>query len=604
VAPLCRSFVLLSCCVVILAVPVSVSAQFQLQPGDIIVANQGDGAVIKIDPSTYQQVVLAPAGSILAPRGLAVTPGGDVLVSDMYFADRSRVLKIDHLTGALTVLTEGILLKRSWGILADCDDRVVVAAMDGRSATSVFGPDAIVRVHPDGSQSYLSVGGMLSDPKGLAYDAAGRIFVADNSAFNPTNATDRVLRVDPATGAQQSVSNGQFFADPSGITITRLGEIYVTDLSFEQGGVYRVDAATGVQTRVAWRLAPGSLVNNAVGIAGTLDGSLIVADSFPGALIRLDPATGAQTLVPNPNGLLNRPIAVTIVGGSYGPPCDVTPPDIGARVSPEPNGALWNNTDVIVTLTATDDSSVATIQYSASGATTIQNTEAAGGTVSVPVAAEGRTTLTYTATDHAGNTSELQTLIVSIDKTAPGVTATRSPAVAEGAWTNSDVTVQFSSTDGGSGLDGPATVSTTVSTEGAGQSVSADFSDVAGNHASLVVGGINIDKTAPLISCGVSPEMLWPANHKNVPVTATVVATDTVSSATFTLEDVSSNEDLAGSVDISGFVVGTADTTGLLRAERAGNGSGRVYTMLFRATDLAGNSTVCSPSVLVPRSRQ
>ena len=40
-----------------------------------------------------------------------------------------------------------------------------------------------------------------------------------------------------------------------------------------------------------------------------------------------------------------------------------------------------------------------------------------------------------------------------------------------------------------------------------------------------------------------------------------------------------------------------------LRAERAGNGNGRTYTIAVRCTDAAGNATASSTSVSVPKSQ-
>jgi hypothetical protein len=38
-----------------------------------------------------------------------------------------------------------------------------------------------------------------------------------------------------------------------------------------------------------------------------------------------------------------------------------------------------------------------------------------------------------------------------------------------------------------------------------------------------------------------------------------------------------------------------------LRAERSDNGTGRIYTIIYRATDACGNTTTASTTVTVPR---
>jgi hypothetical protein len=40
-----------------------------------------------------------------------------------------------------------------------------------------------------------------------------------------------------------------------------------------------------------------------------------------------------------------------------------------------------------------------------------------------------------------------------------------------------------------------------------------------------------------------------------------------------------------------------------LRAERSGNGSGRIYTLTLTCTDAAGNKSVRTATVLVPHNQ-
>jgi hypothetical protein len=97
--------------------------------------------------------------------------------------------------------------------------------------------------------------------------------------------------------------------------------------------------------------------------------------------------------------------------------------------------------------------------------------------------------------------------------------------------------------------------------------------------------------------------MLWPANHKYVEVAATVVATDNFDpSPTITLVSVTSNEpdDGLGDGDTPNDIVILNDYTFQLRAERAGTGAGRVYTITYLATDACGNWTEASATVTVP----
>lgn len=54
---------------------------------------------------------------------------------------------------------------------------------------------------------------------------------------------------------------------------------------------------------------------------------------------------------------------------------------------------------------------------------------------------------------------------------------------------------------------------------------------------------------------------------------------------------------------IQGAEIGSLDTEFMLRAERSGKGNGRIYSITYRAFDLAGNKTSTSATVTVPHDR-
>lgn len=111
------------------------------------------------------------------------------------------------------------------------------------------------------------------------------------------------------------------------------------------------------------------------------------------------------------------------------------------------------------------------------------------------------------------------------------------------------------------------------------------------------------DVTPPSLSVTPSPRSLWPPNHKYVTVQVKLAAyDDTDGDPEVAFLSVTSNEPDDGADDGSTVddVVFVADTTFKLRAERSGSGSGRVYTMTYRATDDCGNETVSFGTVVVP----
>ena len=182
-------------------------------------------------------------------------------------------------------------------------------------------------------------------------------------------------------------------------------------------------------------------------------------------------------------------------------PLDSAAPVTTASLNPSPNAGGWNNADVTVSLSSSDGdggSGVKQIAYSASGAQPIAATTASGGSASVSITTEGATVLTYAATDNAGNAETPKTVTVQLDKTAPTIAGSASPAPNANGWNNSAVTVSFSCADALSGI-ASCSSPTTVSAEGAGQQVNGTASDKAGNNAGASV-SVSIDETTPKVT--------------------------------------------------------------------------------------------------------
>ncbi len=127
------------------------------------------------------------------------------------------------------------------------------------------------------------------------------------------------------------------------------------------------------------------------------------------------------------------------------------------------------------------------------------------------------------------------------------------------------------------------------------------------DHDPVIIGLDVCDEIAPTFdSVSVSPDTLWPANHKYVNVTATVTASDNFDpNPTITLISVTSSEpdDGLGDGDTATDIVILDDFHFKLRAERSGGGSGRTYTITYMVTDACGNSTYATVTVFVPHSK-
>lgn len=126
------------------------------------------------------------------------------------------------------------------------------------------------------------------------------------------------------------------------------------------------------------------------------------------------------------------------------------------------------------------------------------------------------------------------------------------------------------------------------------------------DHDPVIVGLDVCDEIAPTFDeVSVTPDVLWPPNHRYVDVTATVIVSDNFDpNPTITLVSVTSNEpdNDPGPEDgnTTNDIVIVDDFNFQLRAERSDIGTGRIYTITYMVTDACGNSTTQSVTVTVP----
>lgn len=117
------------------------------------------------------------------------------------------------------------------------------------------------------------------------------------------------------------------------------------------------------------------------------------------------------------------------------------------------------------------------------------------------------------------------------------------------------------------------------------------------------------DTKPPTVHMTVAPTVLWSPNHKMVLVADGISASDLCCQPSLVVQ-VTSNEPVNGGGDgdmePDWTVVKNGDGTVnvWVRAERAGSGPGRVYTITATATDCAGNSSSAVGTVRVPHDKR
>lgn len=155
------------------------------------------------------------------------------------------------------------------------------------------------------------------------------------------------------------------------------------------------------------------------------------------------------------------------------------------------------------------------------------------------------------------------------------------------------------------GVDGPYFISNFIMF-GAGQSLVANTAFTTQAFTASQFEGFILDNTPPVLSLSVTPQVLWPANHKLVEITVNASATDNRDpNPAVELASITSNEDsndLGDGNTETDIVVDNGKI--FLRAERSGLGNDRIYTITYSATDAAGNTTTASATVTVPHDQK
>ncbi len=171
-------------------------------------------------------------------------------------------------------------------------------------------------------------------------------------------------------------------------------------------------------------------------------------------------------------------IRIKDAGGTGGASVDKEPPRVDAIVSP----SAWSKGPVTVTINASDDAGPVTVVYA------IGSAPAKPYSAPFTIDAEGRTAVTYTATDAAGRTTS-GTLMALIDKTPPTVSAadpvTSTAGVSVGARTEdllSGVGTLSYRVDSGAWVEGPHVLISAPGTH----TVTFEARDLAGNVGTAV----------------------------------------------------------------------------------------------------------------------
>jgi hypothetical protein len=240
----------------------------------------------------------------LEDRFVPSLANGTVLVatgpSPFSNADQSSfpigIVAVDPNTGAQAPVSTGGLFSLPTYIWEAPNQQLYVSDLTAFGTGALFAVDAAT-----GQQRVVAQGGNFNGPNVFVF-INGWIYVANEGDGYGT--IHNIVRIDPSTGQQTLITNGGGFTVPTGMAPAAGNNVYVADepggyLSQDPGGVWEVNLDTGNQTQIAH----GGLIDHPVDVTVDAAGNLLVvntgspANHVSGSIVRVDPVTGAQTLI-------------------------------------------------------------------------------------------------------------------------------------------------------------------------------------------------------------------------------------------------------------------------------------------------------------------
>jgi hypothetical protein len=290
--------------------------------------------ILRADPATGGLTEISRNGAqgdlFRHPYDIAVAGDGSLLVADMgtyaTSTDRTpdgRIIRVDPVTGRQSIVASGEHLVDPAGLTVAPDGLIYVVENVGTTGTP-----GVISVNPaNGAQSVVAQGGELCYPFGIAFEPRGSLVVTSYGDFSDGTSVvncaydfGALIRIDLASKAQSVLSRnapewGNLFRNPLGVTVDPAGRILVVN---QNGGtaLMGLDPDTGVQDAESPNTGTDRLVvpqRPAV----TPDGDVVVSDftldDLEGGLVSVNLSSGAQSILRQDRSLFNNPLGVAVV---------------------------------------------------------------------------------------------------------------------------------------------------------------------------------------------------------------------------------------------------------------------------------------------------
>jgi len=297
--------------------------------GNIYVSDFGSGAIRKISPAANVHTI----ANTNSPSGLALDSQGNIYVTDFntnkilkitpagvssVFAGSGNAGKIDGIGSAASFSAPG-------GIAVDASGNIYVADQQNNSIRFISPAGEVKTIAGSGVAGANNATGLaatFNNPDGLAIDKQGNIYVADtkNNMIRKiaTDGSVTTFAGSGAVGNADGLKTAASFNYPTGLAIDAPGNLYVAD--YKNHSIRKITPA-GEVTTIAGNGSPGSVngigstatFNYPIGVVVDSNGNLFITD-FANYLVREINLTGYTIDKPLPAGLVFDPNTGIISG--------------------------------------------------------------------------------------------------------------------------------------------------------------------------------------------------------------------------------------------------------------------------------------------------
>lgn len=295
--------------------------------GNVYIADQGNSIIRKMDAATQVTTFAGIPGvtgavngadtiaSFFKPFGVAADAAGNIYVAD---AGNNRIRAITP-TGLVTTFAGTGVQGRADGPDTATFNSPLGVAVDGSGNLYIadYGNDVIRKISPAGVVSTLAGTGAIGAdngagnaatfnlPEGVAIDASGNVYVADNGnnlirKITPAGVVS-TLAGSGTAGSANGTGTSASFKSPFGVAVDAAGNVYVADSG---NNLIRKITPSGVVTTLAGSGArgannasgPAASFNTPSGVAVDASGNVYVADENNNQIRKITPAGVVSTV--------------------------------------------------------------------------------------------------------------------------------------------------------------------------------------------------------------------------------------------------------------------------------------------------------------------